>query len=556
VRRFARALLVAAAFSLVAGDAVARPGGGSTFSRPSSGGGSRSGFSGGSGSRPSSGSGGRSTPNSPPPPPRYLWRGVPAAERKDTPATWLPGAPSAYGEVPERPSTWPPKNELSGAFLASVAIVFVGVILALVALGLFVIFKVFRKASKGWSTAPAQNLNLHSVTPLRRRELEVIKNHDPDFSLALFEDFLYALYAEAHMARGAGKLGLLAPYLRPHVRGVLAARSAEPAPVSSVVIGAMRFVGYRSDPDPTTGRDHVEVEFEANYAETPPGKPEHAYWVLERWQLSRPKTARSRPPERARVFDCPNCGAPLDKLLGSACGYCQRTVDSGDFDWIVENIQLVHSEQRGPMLTGTTEEVGTDLPTVFDAELTPGLSALKTKDPAFAPDTFQQRVGLVFSTMQHAWSSLEWHNARPYLTDNLFNAQRYWIEAYRRAGLRNVNEGARVLRIDLARVASDKWFDSLTVRVFATGLDYTIRDYDKAVVGGSRSNARTYSEYWTLIRGSGVAKPTTTTPSCPQCGAPLQVNMAGDCTHCKARVHSGQFDWVLARIEQDEAYTG
>jgi ferredoxin len=30
--------------------------------------------------------------------------------------------------------------------------------------------------------------------------------------------------------------------------------------------------------------------------------------------------------------------------------------------------------------------------------------------------------------------------------------------------------------------------------------------------------------------------------------------MAGSCTHCHAKITSGEFDWVLSRIEQDESY--
>jgi predicted amidophosphoribosyltransferase len=44
--------------------------------------------------------------------------------------------------------------------------------------------------------------------------------------------------------------------------------------------------------------------------------------------------------------------------------------------------------------------------------------------------------------------------------------------------------------------------------------------------------------------------------ACPNCGAPLNVNMAGRCEHCDAKITSGEFDWVLSRIEQDEAYEG
>jgi hypothetical protein len=32
--------------------------------------------------------------------------------------------------------------------------------------------------------------------------------------------------------------------------------------------------------------------------------------------------------------------------------------------------------------------------------------------------------------------------------------------------------------------------------------------------------------------------------------------MAGHCEYCRVKVVSGQFDWVLSRIEQDDTYDG
>jgi hypothetical protein len=105
-------------------------------------------------------------------------------------------------------------------------------------------------------------------------------------------------------------------------------------------------------------------------------------------------------------------------------------------------------------------------------------------------------------------------------------------------------------------VTSDRWFDAVTVRVFAAGKDYTVRDQDGAVVGGDRNKEREYTEYWTLIRASGAKGPARTDAVCPSCGAPLDINAAGQCGHCQVKLTSGQFDWVLSRIEQDEVYEG
>ena len=59
-----------------------------------------------------------------------------------------------------------------------------------------------------------------------------------------------------------------------------------------------------------------------------------------------------------------------------------------------------------------------------------------------------------------------------------------------------------------------------------------------------------------MIRGRSASGPARADKACPRCGAPLAINMAGSCSHCGAHVVSGEFDWVLSRIEQDDAYAG
>ena len=144
---------------------------------------------------------------------------------------------------------------------------------------------------------------------------------------------------------------------------------------------------------------------------------------------------------------------------------------------------------------------------------------------------------------------------RPFLSDALFTTQQYWISAYIAQRLRNVTEGARITNLELVKVASDAFYDAITVRLFATGLDYTVSD-DGRHVSGSRTKQRAYSEYWTLIRGTNRKGPTRTDLACSNCGGPLAVNMVGQCNYCKVKVTTGDFDWVLSRIEQDESYTG
>ncbi len=302
----------------------------------------------------------------------------------------------------------------------------------------------------------------------------------------------------------------------------------------------------------------VDVAFEANYTEVRAGGKQQTYYVAEAWRLFRRHGVQSRPPEKAAVFACPSCGAALSEIHGATCAYCGNRVDTGAFDWVVQQVELIERQARGPQLTGTTAEEGTNLPSVLAPDLQARLANLQARDPTFDWPAFEQRLRLIYDALNTAWTTRDWQKARPFVSDNLFHMQQFWIDAYQQAKLTNVLEQMRVERVQPAAVTHDKWYDAITVRVYATGLDYTVRDSDHHVVGGSKSRARRYSEYWTLIRGTGTAgKQATSDPVCPNCGAPLdKITMAGECEYCGATVTTGKFDWVLSRIEQDEVYTG
>ncbi|NUO50020.1 MAG: TIM44-like domain-containing protein [Polyangiaceae bacterium] len=381
--------------------------------------------------------------------------------------------------------------------------------------------------------------------------LHAIVAKDENFSFVIFEDFLYALFSEVHTARGNRKPGLLRPYLREDVVRALELRGADA--VDAIVVGSMRIEEVRGDA--VSHRVSVRVRFVANYTERNEGR-EQSYYVEEVWKLSKNADAPSRAPDKARTIGCPNCGANLAKELGDKCKYCGTPADSDVHDWIVEEIAVDAREGRGPLLHGTTQEVGTDLPSVVVPDAPVRFEELKARDPAFTWVGFVNRIDATFNTFHKAWSSQDLAPVRPFLSDALFETQRYWVEAYKKQNLRNVTEDARIVTTHIAKVTSDKHYDSITVRVFASCIDYTLDQEDK-VVGGSKKKTRDYSEYWTFIRGAKVTGAARSDAACPNCGAPVEkINMAGNCESCSTKVTTGDFDWVLSRIEQDEVYEG
>lgn len=393
--------------------------------------------------------------------------------------------------------------------------------------------------------------------------LDQLRHDDPNFSQILLEDFLYELYARAHEARAsADDLAHLAPYLDAKTRSRLATRGGRTVlAVGGVIVGSMS-VSKLEVSDQWVA---IEVVYEANYTETYPldaagrrgqGSDRLGFYAKERWHFVRKRGVLSPTPDQLRSFNCPSCGAPVADDQRETCGSCGATHGTGEFDWVCNGVRVLTEQTRGPALTSYAPEEGTFDSTIVDPTLALALGKLHDADPDFTEESFLARVEMIYHELNAAWSSLDWADARPFLSDRLWLSMRYWIHAYEEQSLQNLMLAAKVTRTQLAKVEVDPFFHSITVRVWATAKDTTIHRGTGAVVAGNADLPRRYSEYWTFIRSAQRRGKASTEASCPSCGAGLSINMAGNCEYCGVKITGGAFDWVLSTIEQDEVYRG
>jgi predicted lipid-binding transport protein (Tim44 family) len=431
----------------------------------------------------------------------------------------------------------------------------IGIPLDIIVIG--VILYIYFKKDKAPSVCSVDAV----VTPAHRgfaQEFNQLRKFDPNFSEITFTDFCYALYARAQMERGRGRLEELSPYLSDGARAALVQRNPPNLKaVAGVIVGSMQVSGVQGLTSPVV---MIGVEFETNYTEitgTDGQKPsEMTYYVRERWVLERNRDVLSPKPEQATALHCPRCGAALMKDTAGACAFCGARIESGEFQWYVRSITLLSKESRGPLLTSNVPEVGTDYPSVVQPNFQNVAAYFQQSNPSFRWQEFEARVTLIFNELQLAWSTLQWERARPHETDNIFQMHQYWIEAYKRQGLRNALDNFRITRMQAVKIKEDAFYHSITMRIWAEGYDYTV-DKTGKIVSGSNKRLRRWSEYWTFIRNRH-APPShaRATLNCPNCGAGLKINTTGICEYCHGKVTSGEFDWVLSKIEQDESYSG
>ncbi len=385
-------------------------------------------------------------------------------------------------------------------------------------------------------------------------DLRGVQRADPNFSVPAFLDFAQVVYARCHQARAGHGEQAVAAYLAQPAASALRQRSQDVSAVRDVIFGATRLVraGVRGK------QVEVVVHFESNLTEQR-GQDAKQMLVTERWTFRKRAGSLSPSPSQLVAMACPGCGNPAETRPDGSCVHCDTPIGAGRVLWQVGDVTLISQEpiKPPPLALGSGDERGTRLPTVYDPMLGSQLRAFQTRYPDFQLNSFQARVRKVFLQLQAGWTEGRWEKARVLETDHLYQSHRYWMERYRRFGLRNVLEQVEVLDVTLVKLTADAFYEAITLRIKARMIDYTV-DKQGNVVAGHRSKARTFTEYWTFIRTAG--KPSARRGDllhCPSCGAPLdKLSQTGVCGYCDAKIASGAHDWVLSSIEQDEAYRG
>lgn len=181
-----------------------------------------------------------------------------------------------------------------------------------------------------------------------------------------------------------------------------------------------------------------------------------------------------------------------------------------------------------------------------------GLAQIEAHDPAFSQEPFLESVQKAFFIVQEAWTDRKPEMSRQVMADGLWQQHKVQIEQYLNEHKRNVLEDLAVGDLRILSAHSDQTYDTITVRVFAACADYDVDDEKGKIIRGNRS-VEQWQEDWTFQRSSeATTKPGagTLNSKCPNCGAPLNVDLQGVCGYCHQPIMGGKYDWVLARISQ------
>ncbi len=411
-----------------------------------------------------------------------------------------------------------------------------------------------KSESKTVSSSPGINARVNRNSDIET-DIAVLKQIDPNFSKVLFLDFVSSVYMKYYSLFGKSEFKNLSPYF--DSAEIASSRNLRNQQnVNEIVIGNMR-ISEINNLQTVTG---ISVDIEANYTLEQHGKKTR-YSVVERWYFNKNSGVLSQEPDKMRKLVCPNCAAPANFNDQADCESCGTTILNGTMQWYVKKHKVLSQEVfKTKGLVHYEQERGTGLQTIYQTGFNT-ISADFANRHNIDWNTWRvsfsnELVSIYFNKIYEAWSENNLNSVRNLITDRLHESFLFWIGAYKKVGITNKSEDIKISNIQFVKIDTDKFYESVTVRIYASSLDYVV-DKQGKVKGGSNKRHRSFSEYWTFIRRNGVEKDAYDFSTCPNCGAPAdKMGQAGVCEYCGTKISTGDFSWVLAIISQDEVYTG
>lgn len=430
---------------------------------------------------------------------------------------------------------------------------------------IIIIIVVLSKLNKG---VKIQSLESYTITgdfqekiKTRKRrisdEIQQLKQHDQDFSKILFLDFVNSLYNKFYSYLNENKINTLRPFISETI--INDVKMNYSGRINEIVVGSINIISINTD----GFNDYITVDIDANYTLWREDKGIR-YLTIERWKFFRKKDVLSKSPEIMRSISCPNCASPTDFTDSGECNYCKTFINKGDMQWALQSRTEIDKEQFAVKFSGIDQqEDGNQIPTIINDKIEFYLDSYLQRNKINDFEEFWQNfkeniVKIYFKNIYKSWSENNLIHVRSLLSDRLYDSFSFWIYNYKRDGLVNKLENIRIHNIDMADVELDRYYDSITVRIFASGHDY-IQNNNGKVVSGSKTFERKFTEYWTFIKKSGlkIDEKKSDISKCPNCSAPIEnIGQAGKCEYCGSKISTGDFSWVLSIITQDEVYQG
>lgn len=225
---------------------------------------------------------------------------------------------------------------------------------------------------------------------------------------------------------------------------------------------------------------------------------------------------------------------------------------------IIIIVIIIRRSKKGLNIPSSTNGGSVTSSSQNNDELKSSLAKLKEIDPMFDQQKFKTHVKKVFMAVQQGWTNRDQSICRPFMAEEVYQSHQMQIDNMKSQKIINVLKNIVVGSVDFARVDLEGEFHKMSVKIKAQMRDFKVKeDAPDKPISGEVNATEPFTEYWVFIRKSNLktkVKDGIFDRKCPNCGAPIDVSVAGKCKYCNATVINGDYDWVLSEIIQSSEW--
>ena len=138
-----------------------------------------------------------------------------------------------------------------------------------------------------------------------------------------------------------------------------------------------------------------------------------------------------------------------------------------------------------------------------DRDLEQGLAHIRQFDPSFDGAKFSDQCMDTFFKIQGAWANREMAAVKNLLTPEMYRLLQDDAKKLKKEKKINRLDNIAVRSVDITEAWQETGTDFITVRVYASLLDYTVDEATGQVLEGSKTEPVKFEEYWTFTRAVG-----------------------------------------------------
>ena len=244
-------------------------------------------------------------------------------------------------------------------------------------------------------------------------------------------------------------------------------------------------------------------------------------------------------------------GSDYDYDYGSSWGgsYSSGSYSDGDSSWIsaliiavtiIIIIYIITNRNNRNRPNGGNRGKQTPSSNYQDIDV----SKIKEIDPDLNVSKFKTKAFNIYKDIQTAWMNFDTDTIRKLTTDEIYNMYSSQLETLKLKKQKNIMKDITLEDVKIIDIKKQNNIITTSVYLKVKCYDYVIKEVTGETVRG-KDNQKVIIEYVLSFVKSSVNNKTVET--CPNCGAPVEINSSSTCPYCDSTLVKDASEYVLSK---------